>query len=85
MNAGMNPLSPSFLPSPDLGNMKAERKGETEGALDILGDGPRPSLTCMKRSDPALIAQSIDCVPTDFPEGQPAKEVSFVAQSHKEG
>lgn len=51
MTAGMNPLSPSFLPSPDLENMKAMRKGETEGALNILGDGmikPRPSLTCMK-------------------------------------
>lgn len=47
----MSPLSPSFLPSPDLENIKTVRKGETEGSLDILSDGmikPRPSLTCMK-------------------------------------
>lgn len=83
----MNPLSPSFLPSPDLETMKAVRKGETEGALDILGDGtitPRPSLTCMKWSDPALIAQNIDCVLIDFPEGQPVKKMPFMAMSHTE-
>lgn len=39
------------LPAPDLGSVKAVRKGETEGALGISGDGmikPRPSLTCVK-------------------------------------
>lgn len=60
------------LPAPDLGSVKAVRKGETEGALGVSGDGmikPRPSLTCVKRSDQGLIAQSIDCVPIDFREG----------------
>ncbi|XP_070116190.1 E3 ubiquitin-protein ligase RNF220 isoform X5 [Equus przewalskii] len=41
MTAGMNPLSPSFLPSSDLGSVEAVRKGETEGALDIPGDGKK--------------------------------------------
>lgn len=76
MTVGMN--SPFLLLlSPNLETMKATRKRERQGPLSILGDGMIKH--DVRWDDQGLIAQSIDCVPVDFLEGQPAEKMSFMA------